>query len=149
MGGGAPIPSVEDRVGRDDELILDDALEAPDAAAPRTTALIDGAHSATYTEPLTPDAASATPKPAPAAGTFQPGRAVRIYRVRTRDHGQRIGEVGRGRLLEAATVGRPARLAVGSGPALITSPVRQVTPLSPRLLQLTTQNSVYRIELIA
>lgn len=134
-------------MGRDDELILDDVLDAPEAAPSHTTP-IEGSQSATHSEPLTTATASTPASALPAAGAFQPGRSVRIYRLRTRDHGQRIGEVGRGRLLEAATVGRPARLAVESGPALITSPVRQVAQLSPRLLQLTTQNSVYRIELL-
>ena len=74
---------------------------------------------------------------------------ARIRRLRTKDHlGSRIGDVGRGRLLDDLAVGRPARLAVDTGPALVTSPLRQIAQLSPRCIQLHTANSVYQLELI-
>jgi hypothetical protein len=85
----------------------------------------------------------------PGQGPFGPGTPVRITRVRTKDHlAQRVGDLGRGRLLDALVIGKTARLSVDGGPVLAVSTIKELTQLSARSVQIVTSNSTYRLELI-
>jgi hypothetical protein len=60
--------------------------------------------------------------------------------------GDRIGELGSGRLVDELAVGRPLRIEVEWGPALVTSPVRSLQHIGQSLVQVDTLNSIYRLE---
>lgn len=78
---------------------------------------------------------------------FGVGARVRVSRLRTREaRGERLGDLGSGRLVEELAVGRPLRVEVAWGPALVTSPVRSVERLGPASVRVLTVNSVYRLE---
>jgi hypothetical protein len=54
--------------------------------------------------------------------------------------------VGAGHLIERLSVGHPLRIAVDESPAFVTSAVRGVRRVSSDAVEVTTNNSVYRIE---
>jgi hypothetical protein len=96
---------------------------------------------------VTREVPAETPPAAP-RGPLDAGCRVRIVCVRTRDRlSGRVGDLGRGQLLAALAMGKPMRFAIAAGATQVTTPVRGLCRLAPNAFQVTTANSVYRVEL--
>lgn len=81
---------------------------------------------------------------------FGAGARVRVRRLRTRQlGGDRIGDLGTGRLMDSLAAGRPLRVEVHWGPALVTSPVRSIERLGTDRVRVSTVNSAYQVERLA
>lgn len=81
--------------------------------------------------------------------TFGAETMVRVTRVRSQGVlSDRPGTMGQGRLVVALCVGQALRVQLDQedSPALVTSPVRGMERIGPGVVQVVTQNSVYRLE---
>ncbi|MEN8184316.1 MAG: hypothetical protein ABFS46_17455 [Myxococcota bacterium] len=83
----------------------------------------------------------------PVDGPFSDRTRVRVTLLATRlPREDRLGEVGRGVLIDRLVIGGPLRIAIEGAPAFVTSPVRGLQGLGPDSVQVTTTHSVYRLE---
>jgi hypothetical protein len=81
------------------------------------------------------------------SGSDSNKKTVLIALVHTdRPHGDRLEELGVGRLLEPIAVGRPLRIALEGKPAFVTTEVRSVDRLGRQAVEVATTHSVYRLE---
>ena len=81
------------------------------------------------------------------AGQLPHQTRIRVIRIETEaGSGNASSLVGAGHLLERLSVGHPLRIAVDDSPAFVTSAVRGVRRVSSDAVEVTTSNSVYRIE---
>lgn len=80
---------------------------------------------------------------------FGSGARMRISRTKTHDPGsERLGDLGSGKLLDRLEVGQTVRLSVDGGPTFVTSPIRAIHRLGPKVLEIETTNSSYRLQKI-